>query len=391
MEPHEIKDALDGYHDLTAKGLEKLGEQVDGINTNQRELADRLLSLEQRGAGGGYMPQAQKKYSLLNVVRKLADGKADVDVGREMEWHQELQHKGMQAPPGAILVPSWALGLERKDVTYAGTGANLVDEQYMGGDLIDVLRAQSIVAGLGATILTGLSGDVAIPKKTAGHTGYWFTGDGGDSITESTPAFDQISLKPTFLGGVSSWSYKLLTQASPAVEELARRDLIDTLTTAMDAAAIQGTGAANQPVGIINQPGISSTTYAAGGAPDFVDVVALETAVRAANVQGELGYATTPDIAGALKTADKAVGAGVFVLEGTQINGMKTAISNNVPAGYLICGNWSDLLIGLWGEGIAIAVDQSTGFASGSVRVRGILGCDVKVRHAESFSEIHSA
>ena len=41
------------------------------------------------------------------------------------------------------------------------------------------------VLALGATVLPGLVGDVAIPVKSATATGYCFAADGSDSITAS--------------------------------------------------------------------------------------------------------------------------------------------------------------------------------------------------------------
>jgi hypothetical protein len=47
----------------------------------------------------------------------------------------------------------------------AGSDGALIGEDYRGGDFIDVLRNNSAVMPM-ATMLTGLSGDVKIPRKS---------------------------------------------------------------------------------------------------------------------------------------------------------------------------------------------------------------------------------
>lgn len=400
MESTELKSALDEYHATTSDGLQSLNDKIDAQHAEHKKLAATVDAIETKVSRPGSVSREKPNpYSLLNLVRKLADPRANVDVGYEMEQHQELVGK-MQAPPGTVLVPFDALtaGLERKAVSVAGSGGNMVATDYLDDRLIELLRAESIVAGLGATVLGSLRDNVNIPKRMSGHTGYWFTGDGLDEITESEPTFDVVNMGPTFLGGLSVWSLKFVTQATPALEVLAQRDLIQTLTTEMDRAVLQGSGSGNEPTGLVNLSGIHSDTYADSHlSPTFREVVSMETAIRDANVRGDLAYATTPAVAGALKMTDKAVDnptggySGKFIYEGGRMNDLPVAVSNNVPTNHVICGKWSDLLIGVWGSGIALRADESAYFASGKIRIRAIMACDIKVRHEESFAEMHPA
>ena len=49
------------------------------------------------------------------------------------------------------------------------------------------------VMDLGATMLTDLQGNVAIPRQTGGSTAYWVAESA--AITESAAAFDQVSMQ----------------------------------------------------------------------------------------------------------------------------------------------------------------------------------------------------
>ena len=78
----------------------------------------------------------------------------------------------------------------------------------------------------------------------------------------------------------------------------------------------------------------------------------------------------------------------------------KDAVSNNVPSNLtkgsgtglsaLIYGNFSDLLIGMFGQ-LEILVDPYTDFAKGTVGVRALQSIDIAVRHAESFAAMQDA
>ena len=75
-------------------------------------------------------------------------------------------------------------------------------------------------------------------------------------------------------------------------------------------------------------------------------------------------------------------------------------VSNNVPSNLtkgsgtglsaLIYGNFSDLLIGMFGQ-LEILVDPYTDFAKGTVGVRALQSIDIAVRHAESFAAMQDA
>ena len=94
-------------------------------------------------------------------------------------------------------------------------------------------------------------------------------------------------------GHVTNPTRQLLVQTAGNVEQLVRRDLAAIHARAIDAAAIHGTGASNQPTGIYSTSGVNS--HAVGNAPDFADIVDMETMVAADNaLGGSLGWATTP-------------------------------------------------------------------------------------------------
>jgi HK97 family phage major capsid protein len=143
----------------------------------------------------------------------------------------------------------------------------------------------------------------------------------------------------------------------------------------------------------------SSSRGGNGGAATFAKLVELETAVAVANADlGTLSYVTNPKVRGALKTKDKDTDTGQYVWgNDNTVNGYRAYASNLIPANLTkgsgsnlaaaIFGNWSDLVVGMWG-GLDILVDPYTGSSSGTVRVVALQNVDVKLRQTASFAKI---
>ena len=112
----------------------------------------------------------------------------------------------------------------------------------------------------------------------------------------------------------------------------------------------------------------------------------METKVAEDNaLLGNLAYIMGAAMYGALKTTEKASNTAQFVVEpGGTINGYRAIVSNQAASGDAYFGNFSDLLVGMFG-GLDIVVDPYTASTSGTVRVVALQSCDVAVRNAVSF------
>lgn len=281
-------------------------------------------------------------------------------------------------------------------------GGNLVATELLASSFIDILTSMMKVMSMGTTVLTDLQGNIAIPRATAGSVGYWVAENGGS--TESQQAFDQVALTPKTCGAFVDYSRRLLLQSSIAVEAFVRMDIARTIALMIDLAAIAGTGASNQPRGILNTVGIGSVAGGVNGlAPTWDHVVDLESAVANANaLTGALGYLTNTRVRGRLKRTQQFSGTnGIPIWTGNELNGHRAEVSNQVPntltkgtssgvCSAIIYGNWSDLLIGMWG-GLDIMVDPYTGATAGTKRVVALQDVDVSVRYATSFSSMQDA
>lgn len=350
----------------------------------------------------GMDPKQVRAYSLMRAINAqlLGDWR-----GAELEREaSEAVAKAMGRTPDGFFVP---LDVQRRDMVVGtdGYGGYTVGTDLQPQNFIDMLRNVMALRGAGAIMLSGLEGDVAIPRQTGGATGYWLAESG--SPTESTPTVDQVALTPHTYGAYTDISRKLLKQSSIDVESFVTRDLATTCALGIDLAGLHGTGADNQPTGIAATTGIGSVAGGDNGAaPDWADIIDLETEVAVDNADlGSLAYMTNAKVRGKLKkTLITATYGDEMIWDRrspeTPLNGYKCHVTNQVSAALTkgtssVCsaiffGNWADLIIGHWGT-LDILVDPFTGSTSGTVRIVALQDVDVAVRHANSFAAMLDA
>jgi len=370
---------------------EKAVSEGQSIDSFRGLVLDKISSgraLEDQSIGMG--KKEVKQYSLLRAINALAnptDVRAQKNAAFEFECSRAAAEQYGTTAQG-LMIPvdvlrNWSM---TKRTLNSADEASLFTDDFRGGDFIDVLRNASSVMQAGARMLTGLSGDVKIPKKLTSAAASWISTEGGDtSATEMTVG--SVSMVPRTLGAYTDVTRQLLIQSSLDVESLMRDDLAMALALAIDKAALEGAGTGGSPTGILSTSGVNTVTAFAAAVPTFSEVVTLETALGEDNaLMGNLAYILPASMWGGLKTKEKATGTAQFVVEpGNTINGYRSIISNQATAGNLYFGNFSDLLVGFFG-GLDITVDPYTNSKSGTVRIVALQSCDVAVRHAVSFA-----
>lgn len=390
-------DLQKNWQDLGAD-IEKLGYAIQ--RQELVDAADKQAKGEPIAEGrDADFDRECRQFSLTRAIA-AASGLA-VDNGREREISAELQRRSGKRFQG-IAVPMEVfqrrLGprdLEKRVITTAapagGPGANIIATDFRGDQFIDVLRAKLVTAELGATVLSGLVGNVDIPRlKTSAATG-WVAENA--AITPSDHEFDKVSMTPKHVGAITEFSRNMLLQTAPAIEHLIRDDFAKILAEALDAAAIKG-GGSNEPDGVLSQSGLDTSVSMA--TPSWAKVLDLIDIVEEANAVGS-GFLMRPLAAKKLRqTVRVASTDSRFVMEEPDKLADYPAVrSTLVPIDTaptpdttsIIFGQWSDLLIGYWSAfDLLVNPYESTAYAKGNVSVRGMLTADIAVRHVESFA-----
>ncbi len=384
-------------------GMKELARQFINENKDANEFRTTVLEELSKRPGSGVVKTQEnpeigmtgrevENYSLARAIIAYAD-KDWSKAGLEREASLAVAERTGKDPKGFYMpfdVARAPVSGQRDLVVGTPTaGGHLVATDLLTASFIDLLYKAMMVRNLGATVLGGLVGNVAIPRQTGGATAYWVTE--GNAPTESLQAVDQVTLTPHTVGAFTQFSRRLLLQSSLDIEMFVRMDLARTLALAVDLAAIAGTNSGGQPKGILSTSGIGSKEYANAGNPTWANIVQMETEVATDNaLMGSLAYLTTAAMRGTLKTVEKANTTGQFIWTDAGVNGYRAEVSNQVTAGYAIFGNWTDLLIGEW-SGTDILVNPYAADTAGGMRVTALQDIDVAVRHAESFCELKEA
>ena len=356
--------------ELRSALIEKMGSEVKPVETTTGEI--------------GLTQEEARSFSFLRAINYLAnpsDRAARDAAGFEIEASEAAAAKLGRASRG-ITVP---VDIMRRDLNVgtATAGGNLVETELDAANFIDLLRNASALDRAGATVLTGLSGNVSIPRQSGAATAYWVSESG--SPTESQQTIDQVSLTPKTCGAYTDFSRRLIIQSSIDVENMVRGDLAKVLALEIDRVGLYGSGSSNQPLGLKDTTGVLTEDFAAN-TPTFAEVVALESDVAGANaLLGSPVYLMNSAMRGALKTAEKASNTAQFIYMDDEVNGYRAVVSNQVASNDLWFGNFSDLIMAYF-SGLDLMVDPYTGSTSGTVRVVALQDVDVAARHGESFS-----
>jgi len=362
-----------------------------GVEERQlaRETGNAAAAVQERDDSLGLSSKEIRSYSLLKVVRSLAN-REPLD-GLEKEA-SEAEARRLGRDPSGVFIPAEVFGgMQRRNIQRAGVAADggyLVGEEVDYANMVELLRNQSHVMALGARTITGLRGDVSIPRVISGSTAYWLSETG--QITASKAQFGQLKATPRRLGASIPYSKQLLVQSGLAVENFVREDIMSAFGLELDRVAINGAGAA-EPLGIFNlASGDRATGVTFGAAPTWAKVVSFETNVETANALGLPGsryaYLTTPGVKGAWKTTAKISGQASWLWEnGDIVNGYDARSTNQVPSNKVIFGDFSQVMFFEW-TGIDLTVDPYTLADQNQVKVTMQKHVDCLIRQGKAFS-----
>ena len=125
-------------------------------------------------------------------------------------------------------------------------------------------------------------GETALPIHTAAANAGWVDGV-GEQVPKSDDATGQVALVPHHVGARTIIRRSLLKQSAIDVEDWVRRTLLESLDDAIDRAILQGSGADNQPLGIVGVPGVHSVALTTAGSPTRDEVIDVFAAAAKAN------------------------------------------------------------------------------------------------------------
>jgi hypothetical protein len=233
----------------------------------------------------------------------------------------------------------------------------------------DALRDATVVERLGARILSGLTGDVAIPLVDG--AGAAIGTETAVAGTETpTEASDVVTLSPKSGRAFTPISRRLMAQTGGQIEAVVRQDLLGAIAELIDTHALAAALAAAEEI------------EADENGHSHRDVVAARTALELAKYRPvRRGYVLSPLTIGALSVPFAVGGVAqppVFTGQpwDGQVYGLPAAQHNAVE--HVLYGEFTELFVGLFGPGVEINLGPADN--AGNRFLRAWVEFDSKVR-----------
>ena len=345
----------------------------------------------------GMSKKEAQRYSFGRALAAAVTGDWS-KAGFEMECSRAMA-KLVGKDPEGFYVPFDAFARDF-NVGTATEAGNLVATDLRTDLYVDALRNALVMGRLGARVLTGLTSNIAIPRKSAASTLGVLTEIG--SASETNPTIAQPTLQPKRVGAYVEVSKQALIQASMSLENLIRDDLIQGAAVLMESKMFSGTGT-TEIAGIRNTTGIGTVVGGNNGAaPSWAHLVDLESACAVANAEPDrvAGYVVNAKTRGKYKQTQYATNLPMIWQPGDMaLNGYRAMITNNLASNLTkgtsttVCStgvfgaDWSMAVIGLFGAP-DVTVDPYSKADTGQVKITLNQFADMAIRQPAAFAKI---
>jgi HK97 family phage major capsid protein len=381
------------------------------------------------GQGVELSPREQKRFNFARALilgdEGLRKEARTLDFGFEKEVLDELRKKGAETKNGGHLMPLTLDGFQsaRAQEQMQRAGLDSATASLAGnfkitqpGDFITMLRNKTSVVRAGATFITGLTGPVTFPKQLTAATASWVGENPGSDQSESDLTSTTVSLAFKTIQANTRVSRQALFSAASGnydLDQIIRADLAAIIGLAIDLGALAGTGASNQPTGILTASGVNAGTAlgTAGGTMAWSNWIDLETKIGDANADtNRMAYITNTKQRGVAKNTAPLASTAASVPIWTNVpgemdgmvNGYRAIASNQVPRNLtkgtstticsaVIFGAFEHCLIGQFGAGFEVLVDPYSKKNQNMIELTAWNFVDVALRYAEAFSKIVDA
>jgi HK97 family phage major capsid protein len=381
----------------------KGGEEGEKERSMQRYNLHEVFTAKMRGTD---LKGVEGEFAQEVEKRAKEDGVAAAGFGVPVEYLNSMRSKNA-ANQGRM---------GRGDRAYSATGTT-TESLDQGGQLIETLKPGLIDAfsdymildQMGIRKLTNLRGNLSLPKELTKAKAGWETET--SQVDDQAGLFDTVDLSPKRLGGYVDYTMQMMTQPTIAIEPYVNDRLRYSLANAVQEAFFIGTGANNQPTGVLKAilatglQSLGGQVIESAAAIDWDSIVDLETTVDINNaLMGSLGYVMNSKVRGLLKTTAKGTSTNDHYLwnmsdRETPINGYAAWVTNHIPStstgtnltggafSPLTFGNWNDAALANWGDVFVDLDKQYVG--TGIYRMVVNSFWDVAVLRTKSFAMLN--
>ena len=263
--------------------------------------------------------------------------------------------------------------------TSTTVGGGALIKEVTVDSYIDILRANSVFAGLPVQVFSGLDGEgnLVLPKLSSDFTdNFGYVAEGANS-PEFNATFEKLTLKPVTFSGAVPLTRTLIKSA-----DTAERYVQDAMVK----------GAALKLERLILEDVVAAAPHKdLSAAITQKDVIEVLASLAAANVRVENVVAIVhPSTAAILRTtldgsntSAKYLMAG-YMGEAVLCDSVRVIESTQVAAGSIIFGDWSNLVLAQWGA-VTLDRDDTTLRASQGIVLRTFAYVSHALSHDEAF------
>lgn len=380
----ENRDKSDENDD---KKEEKRNIESEQINNQNKKEINRKIHMN--------------KFSLVKAIRSAMNGTAvDEATANLMDVaRKEMRASGINFE-GQIQIP---FEYRAGDAGVGTPGVDDIDKAYKGipavnpvgtdadnavhDDVIELnftnmlkpLYENSVIFNSGATVMSGLVGDIKVPELKDGGS---FAGWAGemDEADKYFAKFDSFTISPKRLTVVTAISKQLLAQDSIGVENALRENIMKKFSNKLEATIFgNGAGDADTPAGILN--GLTPKTVT-----DYKSLCEMEASpADEFNNFANFSYILSPKAKAALRTMIKANNNTGMVLAGDSVDGTPSKTTTFLKNTDFLYLDPSAIWICQWG-GLDITVDTIT--LASKAMVKLVLNMYVNVKYVRAKESI---
>ena len=253
--------------------MDNFRKDISNINEEINELEKELREKNYNYNNNNTEQQMEKRFSLLKTIKNVIENRAHDNITNA------VLAEGQKAATRSALNPSGQIQLsqETRALTVADEGGDVVVTDMF--NLVERLREESTLSKLGVKFMSGLVGNIQIPKMGALNAATW---EGEVSPTaDSTVNFDSVKVEPCRLSVVLPISKQLLMQADNiGLENHLRNEIVNAINEKIEATYFGKTAkTATAPAGLF----APSTTVTA--CEKFEDLCALEAKLEENHVK----------------------------------------------------------------------------------------------------------
>lgn len=300
------------------------------------------------------------KFSLIKAINDVVNNRnINEDALNVIEMGATEMRKSGLSYSGQIQLPVEERALPTANTIVATVetqGQEIVETEKL--NILEPLRGKSILSEVGATFLTGLVGNISIPRysgSTVGWKGEMVEADHGEG------AFDTVELSPKRLTAYIDISKQFLVQDSVGAEEMLRADIVNALVSKLEQTIFgDEKGDGTKPAGIF---------YGAEELnPSYTAVCEAEAAVT--DFSGDKRFVMSPAMKAQFKqtTISGEKSDLRLLMQGNEVDGYPVSVSSNVLEECWAYGDFHELIVAQWGA-IDIVVDPYTLATKNAIRL----------------------